>query len=130
MFVLEAPYPAFKVRSHLPNPQFSDGESVLGTVSRKMAVDGTRYTYVKKRPRRKLSWRFHISRNKMLELRAVLLTYAALRFRITDHNDRVWIGYFTSNPAEFEGLSRAAPALTPVRGELYAIDLEFEGEEQ
>lgn len=131
MFRLEAPYPATKTTTALPNPQFSDQESLKKTVSRKLAMDGTRYTYVKTSGgRRKLRWSFRLSRPKGLELRAFIYCYFAQTIRIVDHNDRMWVGNFTSNPFEFTTDSKASPAIRPMpRGELQSIDIEFEGEE-
>lgn len=131
MFRMEAPYPTLQTLTVMPNPQFSDQETNLNTVSRKLAMDGTRYTYVKRRARRKMLWSFRLSRNKALEVRAFFMSYFASRIRITDHRNRIWLGYFTSNPFEFDTPSRAAPAISPMpRGETQTIDIEFEGEEQ
>jgi hypothetical protein len=132
MFQLAAPYPALQTMTVLPSPQFSNQESVLDTVSRKLAMDGTRYTYVKSRNGRKKSkWTFLLSRNKALELRAFLFAYFATKIKVTDHNNRVWVGNFTSNPFEFDTPNAAQPAIAPMpRGELQAIDIEFEGVEQ
>lgn len=131
MFRMEAPYPTLQTLTVMPNPQFSDQETNLNTVARKLAMDGTRYTYVKRRTRRKMLWSFRLSRNKALEVRAFFLSYFASKIRITDHRGRVWLGYFTSNPFEFDTPSRAAPAINPMpRGETQTIDIEFEGEEQ
>ena len=131
MFQMIAPYPASQTLTVMPNPQFSDQELNLNTVSRRTAMDGTRYTYVKRRTRRRLRWVFKLSRNKALEVRAFFLSYFASQIKITDHLDRAWVGYFTSNPFEFETQNRAYPAITPMpRGETISIDIEFEGEEQ
>lgn len=131
MFRMEAPYPILQTLTVMPNPQFSDQETNLNTVSRKLAMDGTRYTYVKRRVRRKMLWSFRLSRNKALEVRAFFMSYFASKIRITDHRNRVWLGYFTSNPFEFDTPSRAAPAISPMpKGETQTIDIEFEGEEQ
>lgn len=131
MFRMEAPYPILQTLTVMPNPQFSDQETNLNTVSRKLAMDGTRYTYVKRRNRRKLLWSFRLSRNKALEVRVFFMSYFASKIRITDHRNRTWLGYFTSNPFEFDTLSRAASAISPMpRGETQTIDIEFEGEEQ
>jgi len=128
---MEAPYPILQTLTVMPNPQFSDQETNLNTVSRKLAMDGTRYTYVKRRVRRKMLWSFRLSRNKALEVRAFFMSYFASKIRITDHRNRVWLGYFTSNPFEFDTPSRAAPAISPMpKGETQTIDIEFEGEEQ
>jgi hypothetical protein len=130
MFVIQAPYPMLQTTTVLPTPQFSDAEGLIHTVSRKLAMDGTRYTYIKKRARRKMQWTFKMTRNKSLELRAFIMSYFASRIKITDHNDRVWMGYFTNNPFEFDTSERAAPAISPMpRGELVHTTIEFEGDE-
>ena len=132
MFQLQAPHPLLQTTALLPDPQFSDQEAALDTVTRKSAMDGTRYTYVKRRGgRRKLRWVFQLSRNKGLELRAFLQSYFASAIRVLDHNGRTWVGNFTSNPFEFDTTDMARPAIAPMpRGELQQIDIEFEGVEQ
>ena len=130
MFTFQAPYPALVTTSLLPNPQFSDSENLIVTVTRKTAMDGTRYTYVKNKGRRKLKWTFKMTRNKGLELRAFIQFYFASVIKITDHNDREWIGNFTNNPFEFTTSERAGKAINPMpRGEFVIIDIEFEGVE-
>lgn len=131
MFKLEAPYPALQTITILPNPKFGDSENLKVEVITKRTMDGTRYTYVKRKGGRKLLWPFKLTRNKGLELRAFIQSYFASTIRVTDHNDRVWIGQFTINPFEFDTPSRAGPAIAPMpRGESQTITLEFEGEEQ
>ncbi|MGD0899708.1 MAG: hypothetical protein ABR915_17895 [Thermoguttaceae bacterium] len=132
MFTLAAPYPFLQTTTLLPNPQLSDQEGLTATVTRKTAMDGTRYTYVKRKgDRRKMKWTFRVMRNKGLELRAFLYAYFASPVKITDHNARVWVGNFTNNPFEFDTPEAAGPPIPPLpRGELQMIDLEFEGVEQ
>jgi hypothetical protein len=132
MFSFAAPYPVLQTTTLVPNPQFGDQESLLDTVVRKLAVDGTRYTYVKRRNgRRKLKWTFWLSRNKALEVRAFIYAYFASTIKVTDHNERVWVGNFINNPFEFTTPDAARPAIAPMpRGELQAIEIEFEGVEQ
>ena len=132
MFHLSAPYPLLQTTSLLPDPQFSDQEGLMAAVTRKTAIDGTQYTYVKRKDnRRKLKWTFRLSRNKALELRAFLTSYFASVIKVTDHNERIWVGYFTENPFEFDTTDRSGPAITPMpRGEAVSIELEFEGVEQ
>ncbi len=128
MFIIQAPYPLIQTTSILPDPKFSDAESLQVEVNRKLAVDGTRRTYIKRKDRRKLLWSFKMTRNKALELRAFVYAYFASIIKITDHNDRVWIGNFINNPFEFDTTDRGGPPINPMpRGELVAIDLEFEG---
>ena len=132
MFEIAAPYPMLQTTTLLPDPQFSDQEGLAVAVSRKTAMDGTRYTYVKRKDdRRKLKWSFRLSRNKGLELRAFISSYFASKVKVIDHNGRIWVGNFTSNPFEFDTSGRAAPAIAPMpRGEIVNIEIEFEGVEQ
>ncbi len=132
MFQLSAPYPLLQTVTLLPNPRFSDSEALMVSVARKTAVDGTRYTYVKRKDqRRKLIWAFTMTRNKALELRAFVYSYYASKVKVIDHNDRVWVGNLMNNPFEFDTTGRAAPAIAPLsRGENVNIEIEFEGVEQ
>lgn len=132
MFILQAPDPTLATTTLLPDPQWGDSENLTDEVQVKRAMDGTLYTYVKtKNGRRKLQWNFRLSRNKALELRAFIQAYYAAKIRVTDHNERVWVGYFTNNPFEFDTPSRAAPAIAPMpRGEIQEITIDFEGVEQ
>lgn len=121
MIKLEAPYPAIVTTSFLPNPQLSNAESLTATLTMKRATDGTLRTYVKtKNGRRKMLWNFVLDRGKALELRAFVLSYHSSQLRVTDHEDRVWLGYIMNNPVEFDGAARGRVAVT----------LEFEGIEQ
>ena len=130
MFTFQAPYPGLQTTSLLPNPEFGDSENLTDQIAAKRALDGTLYTYVKRKGRRKLRWTFGLSRNKGLEVRAILQSYFASKILVTDHNGRRWAGYFTNNPFEFETDRRAAPAIAPMpRGERQRITIEFEGEE-
>lgn len=130
MFELAAPYPEIQTISLLGSPQFSDGEALTVTLSPKRATDGTLYTYVKtKAGRRKMTWTFRLPRAKALELRAFLLSYFASQIRVTDHNERIWVGHFTNNPFEFDTDS-GGPYIGSLRGEMQSITLEFEGVEQ
>jgi len=130
MFTLQAPYPRLQTTTLLPNPQFSDAENLQVTMTRKMAMNGTRYTYIKRKERRKLKWSFRLTRNKGLELRAFIYAYFASKIVVTDHLDRVWQGWLLNNPFEFDTVDRAGPAISPMpRGETQMIELEFEGVE-
>ncbi len=131
MFQLQAPYPSLQTTSILPNPRFGDSEGLRAEVRVKRAMDGTRFTYIKRKGGKKLQWTFKLTRNKGLEVRAFIQSYFASTIVVTDHNDRKWIGNFTNNPFEFDTPSRAAPAIAPMpRGESQIITLELEGSEQ
>jgi hypothetical protein len=128
MFTLQAPYPLLQTTTILPDPKWSDSEAAMIAVSRKLAIDGTKYTYVKVKGRRKLSWPFRLTRNKALELRAFIQCYFFSMIQVTDYNGRVWLGNFVENPFEFDTAESAGPGISPLpRGEFVQIQLEFEG---
>jgi len=128
MFLIQAPYPGLSATVLLPNPEFSDGEGLTDEVIPRRAMDGTVRTYVKtKGSRRKLTWDFLLTRPKGLELRAFLRVYFAVKLKLTDHNNRRWIGNFTNNPFELTTARGARPDGETTRGETMAIRLEFEG---
>ncbi len=130
MFQFLAPYPTIQTTSVLPNPRLGDAENLRVAISMKRTMDGTRYTYIKRKGGRKLQWTFRLTRNKSLELRAFIQSYFASTIKVIDHNDRVWVGHLTNNPFELSTESRAAPAIAPMpRGESVVITLEFEGTE-
>lgn len=130
-FILQAPYPALAATTQLPNPELSDGEGLTDEVSPFHALDGTLRTYVKtKGGRRRLFWDFLLARPKALELRAFLRVYFASQIKITDHHDRVWVGYFASNPFELTTDRGSQTNIDSVRAERASIRLEFEGVEQ
>jgi hypothetical protein len=131
MFQLQGPYPSLQTTSILPNPRFGDSEGLRAEVRVKRTMDGTRFTYIKRKGGKKLQWTFKLTRNKSLEVRAFIQSYFASKIKVIDHNDRVWIGHFINNPFELSTESRAAPAIAPMpRGENVVITLEFEGDEQ
>ena len=130
MFRLQAPYPALQTTTVLPHPQLGGGENLMVEVAAKRAMDGTLYTYVKRKGRHRLLWIFRLTRNKVLELRAFIQSYFASTIKVKDHTDRVWLGNLVNNPFEFDTAARAALAIPPMpRGEAVLITLEFEGVE-
>ena len=125
-FIIQAPFPAITVSSYLPNPQLGDSVGFTGQVEFKRSMDGTKYLYVKSREnRQKLIWNFTLSQMKYLELREVFDVYSSQQFKVTDHNDDVYTGYFTNNPFEFESVRKGA--FSPGNNTICQIQLEFEG---
>jgi hypothetical protein len=130
MFTLQAPYPQLQTTTLLPSPQYGDAENQRLRVTRKYALDGTRYVYVKRKGGNRLQWQFKLTRNKSLELRAFIQSYFASVIRITDDSGRHWVGHFLNDPFEFTTSESARPAIAPMpRGELVSVSLEFEGTE-
>ena len=131
MFTLEAPFPAIEVTSVYPNPEFSDGEGITASVIPRIARDGTFRTYVKTTNlRRRLLWEFHLTRPKAFELKEFYRVYFASKIKVTDHNNRVWVGNIMNNPVEVRADGAGGPDVDVLRGERMSVTLEFEGIEQ
>lgn len=117
MIKLAAPHPTIQTITLLPNPEFSDSEGLTAEVLQHRSMVGTLYTYVKaKNTKKRLLFRFQLTRQKALELRAFIQAYYKSKIRVTDHNNISWIVYLMNNPFEFE--SRV--------DEQQTIQLEFE----
>jgi len=124
MFRLRAPYPAMTTTILLPSPLFGDNRSLRVSINRMRAMDGTLYTYVKKKGGTKqFSWRFELSRDKALEMEAFLKVFFDGKVQVVDHNDESWVGYIRNNPFELNTVGRAKgwPG-----GESMNIEIQFE----
>jgi hypothetical protein len=129
-FLLEGPVPGLVTSTVLPSPLFSNSNAAQHDINVKRAIDGTRRTYVKSIPRRKLIWNFRLDREKGLELRQFLSVYFADQLKVTDQDGIVWFGYLTNNPFEFDTPGRAGRSqstIAGVRAERQTITIEFEG---
>ncbi len=112
---------SYQTTTILPNPEWSDSEQLTGEVIIKRSMEGETYTYVKsKNDRRKLLFRFRLTRSKSFELKAFIQSYYNSKVRLIDHKQQKWIGNLLNNPFEFEALL----------GEEQNIQLEFEGIKQ
>lgn len=122
-FTIQAPYPALKTTSLLPNPQFANTQGIksrLASILRSM--NNKRYTYVKSLPDQTLTFQFLLTRAKSLELRAFILTYFASPMKITTHENEVWVVRLINDPFEFTAERKAEPAR-----EMVTINLTMRG---
>lgn len=128
MFVLQAPYPMLQTSTYLPNPALGDSVNNVLTMNKQQSMDGTKYTYVKTRDRQRLLWSFRLTMAKKEELLAFYQSYQSSKIKVTDHLGNVYLGYFTSNPFEFEALGRSVDS--PNNNVDHQIQIEFEGTKQ
>lgn len=128
---LAAPYPAIQTISKFPNPEFGDSERKTSTVNFIRTLDGSLYSYVKKKGgRRRLQFRFRLTRFKALELREFIIAYFASTIELTDVEGVRWIGNFVTNPFEFETTGRYGGNPTIAGAEEQTLTLDFEGLKQ
>ncbi len=130
-FDLQAPAAAPTARTRLPSPEFSDSYALSATINLIRAIDGTPYTYVKKKAgRRKCIWQFKLSRAKFQELYEFVRLFHSNEIRVTDHAGRVWVGFITSNPVQWESTGRYAPGQAGFEETVGTCSIEFEGFQQ
>jgi hypothetical protein len=124
--IIEAPYPATVTGLILPNPELDNTESRNISVNHELAMDGTRYTYVKTSARKLLSYTWEsIGRGKLVEVQEFYKLYAGERIKVTDFKGNVWDALFQNAPTiTTTKLSVNAGA---ARKESGALTLEFLG---
>lgn len=107
----------------LPNPEYNDTESLVGAISIQRTITGGTFSYVKKSNNRKLKYKFLIGQRKAYETRKFLLDFLGERLTLNNFKGEIWSGYLLTDPAEIISTMRGDPCI----GDLYSIDLEFQG---
>jgi hypothetical protein len=90
MIQFVAPFAAPTTVVALPNPEFSNTQGLMSSVSVKQALDGTVYAYKKTKEHEKLEWRFLLTPAKAEELKAAIDYYIGEYIRLVDANGVVW----------------------------------------
>ena len=102
MIMIRAPFPESVETLYLPNPQLGNEQSRRLRVTNNQAMDGTRYTYVKKPATRDNTYTFNmLSQNKMEQMRAFFTTYAARNMILQDWGDGLWNVILQTIPIDF-----------------------------
>jgi hypothetical protein len=127
MIVFYAPADNPNVGLVLPNPELSDEIRSNADAQITRAMDGTTYTYVKRKGTITVNYTFTLTRMKAYEFRDFYLAYASERMKIVNHDDDVIIGYITNNPLSKTFARRGVYCNDK---ETVVIDLEFKGEVQ
>lgn len=123
---IQAPWPGPTTTHFMPNPLSGDSVGSTNTLEIKRSMNGTRYSYVKSRDQRKrLLWNFRLSKDKALEMRSFFDTYTGTQCKIIDHLGKEYIGYFITNPFDFESVSRSVGS--PGNNTIHQIQIEFQG---
>lgn len=98
MITLQAPYELPATAIYLPSPTFNDKLNIGVEISQKVAIDNTRYTYVKRRERRRFSYTFYIPFEKNLELKMFVDLYLTDNIKLVNHLNETWNVKLTSEP--------------------------------
>lgn len=116
---LQAPHELIQATIRLPTPRLGDSVSPNPIVTVRNAMDGTIYSYVKSSESLVIVWEFEsLTREKAQELEEFIKVYFTEKWRIIDHDDRVYVVRLINLPVEFPTIGN---------GEYRKAKLEFEG---
>lgn len=107
----------------LPNPELGDAEAPVSAIKIHRTITGNIYTYARKNRSRKLKYKFVINRKKAYELRKFLLQNLTKRVTMTNWKGEIWNVNFLNDPVDLVADRHGEPPC----GELYSIELDFEG---
>ena len=126
--LISAPYTGPKVQITLPNVSIGDQRRLVGKVNNKLAMDGTRYTYIKTNNDRllRLTWDM-LSRTKIEEVIEFIEFACDKEIRIIDYESATWKVILLTNPAALEMDRRGSPS-SQIE-EVGSVTLEFIGVE-
>lgn len=97
----EAPFDAPVTVTILPNPNLENEEGQDLSLQFKLAIDGTRSTYVKSSARKNMSFTWSsIGRGKLVEVEEFYKLYAGDSIRLTDFRGDQWNVIFRENPID------------------------------
>ena len=106
MIILQAPYDLIQTTLFLPSPTFGDTLGALLGVNRKVTVNNTRYTYVKRKNRLRLNYTFELPKMKYFEVKYFVEVYSISYLRLTNDKNEVWKVRFVSEPFTFTTKTR------------------------
>ena len=126
MILLKAPLNSISPTiSYFPNPDLGDSEAPAVEINAKEAISGKPWVYTKRGQYTTLVFTWsNLPRAKMIEMEEFLKEHSGDQLELTDHNDRVWRGYFDDDTIEFTTTGRNAPH-GPGRQELGSVTLRF-----
>jgi hypothetical protein len=120
--LLQAPVGAIEAAIVLPNAIIGDTQNITSDFDLKIAMDGTKRTYLRTTNDQVLRYTFRMNRLRALALLEFVETFGADLIRMTNWKGEVWHVYLTTNPVEFVETSRGSPC-----GANTDVDLEFTG---
>lgn len=96
--LIETPFPLVQQVSVFPLPDFGDTRNRVNSVLFKRSLNGTNITHVKRNTRNVFNVTFDLSRSKGIELLELFEDYGSEKWRFTNYDTLVVVGYCKSNP--------------------------------
>lgn len=122
---IKAPHPAHKVTTLLPNPEFGDSRASQSTLILKRTMTGRKITYAKPSDFYTLTLPFQLTRQKALELEALLNAYQSAPLHITLYDGSTWEARLVNEPVSRTATEKIATNNTRTGDELVEVTLTF-----
>lgn len=111
----------------LPNPDLEDSEGRDISVDFKLAIDGTRTTYVKSSDRKKITYTWsNLGRRLIRDIHVFYRAAAGQKFNLTDFRGNSWVVIFAANP--IDSTMNGVATVPGGHNEQGSITLEFLGD--
>jgi hypothetical protein len=105
MFVIQAPHRLVNATTVLPNPEWGDSKALIAEIDLQIAMDGSAFAVTSDSGEQKLQYAWTLTRSKALELDAFINVYAGQTWRLTTHEDEVWIVKLDTDVIDFTYLN-------------------------
>ena len=124
-FKISAPYALPKTTSQLPEPEFGDTNATDASVDVKRTMTGRVVTYVTSSTKRRLTYRFSLTRQKQIELCEFIRIFKGVEWKLEDHDGTIWKAQLLGQSIRNRGVGRQAPTVGTTGGEEYDATLRF-----
>jgi len=118
---ISAPYPATKVTSILPDPEFGNFRATQARIQVKRGTTGEVWTYANPNDRENITLTFSLSRAKDLEFAEFVRIYHTATWKVVDHNGKEWKVQLVGRPIRRRATARIGATNSSTGGE--AIEL-------
>ena len=120
---LAAPYPALKVTTILPDPEFGNFRASQSAIQIKRGMTGRVWTYINPNDRDAISLQFRLSRQKDLELGEFLRIYHTAYWKVVDHNGDAWKCQLVGEPIRRTARARNNTTESTTGGDVIVLTL-------
>lgn len=125
---ISAPFPAMKVTSILPDPDFGNIRATQSTIQFKRTMSNNVWTYAKPNDKETSSLTFNLTRQKDLEFGEFLRIYHTATWKLIDHNGKAWKVQLVGEPIRRVARGRVGATSSTTGGEAIILTINFSAE--
>lgn len=120
---ISAPYPATKVTTILPDPNFGNFRATQSTIQIKRGTTGEVWTYTNPNDKENISLTFSLSRQKDLEFAEFVRIYHTATWKVIDHNGKSWKVQLVGRPIRRTARGRVGTTASSTGGEAIEVKI-------